>query len=150
MQKPIVVLTDGLSSRYDADMMQFCRKEDIHQSMGLPNTTELTQLLDQVFGNLHTCYSNEKDQVFDSEKVNQEGFMQILASVWDIWTAKESLIKAARRAGITSFGINVIDMQEDKFAREEAMIQFAPTESSDNVKVESPLNVQHGSKEYWR
>ena len=60
VQKPVVVLTDGHSSRYDADVMQFCRKEDIHQFMGLPDTTELTQLLDQVFANLQACYSNEK------------------------------------------------------------------------------------------
>ena len=56
------------------DMMQFSRKEDIHQFMGLPDTTELTQLLDQVFANLQACYSNEK-KVFDDEKVNREGFM---------------------------------------------------------------------------
>ena len=40
-------------------------------------------------------------------------------------------------------------MQKDKFAREEAVTQLTPTKSSDNVKVESPLNVWHGSKEYW-
>ena len=149
VRKPIVVLTDGHSSRYDADVMQFYRKEDIPQFMGLPDTIELTQLLDQVFANLHACYSNEKDQVFDGEKVNREGFMQILASIWDVWTTKESLIKAARRVGITSSGININDMQKDKFAREKAVTQLTPTKSSDNVEVESPLNVRHGSKEYW-
>ena len=81
VQKPIIVLTDDHSSRYDVDVMQFCRKEDIHQFMGLPDTTEPTQLLDQVFANLHTCYSNEKDQVFVGQKVNREGFTQILASI---------------------------------------------------------------------
>ena len=64
--------------------------------MGLPDTTELMQLLDQVFANLHACYSNEKDQVFDGEEVNRQGGMQILASIWDGWTTKKSLIKAAR------------------------------------------------------
>ena len=88
VQKPIIVLTDDHSSRYDVDVMQFCRKEDIHQFMGLPDTTELTQLLDQVFANLHTCYSNEKDQVFVGQKVNREGFTQTLASIWDIWTTR--------------------------------------------------------------
>ena len=125
VQKPIVVLTDGDSSRYDADVMQFYRKEDIPQFMGLPDTIELTQLLDW------------------------EGFMQILASIWDVWTTKESLIKAARRVGITSSGININDMQKDKFAREKGVTQLTPTKSSDNVEVESPLNVRYGSKEYW-
>ena len=41
-------------------------------------------------------------------------------------------------------------MQKDKFAREEAVTQLTPTKSSDNEKVESPLNVLRGSKEYWR
>ena len=54
--------------------------------MGLPGTTELAQLLDQVFANLQASYSNEKDQVFDDQKVNHERFMQILASIWDVWT----------------------------------------------------------------
>ena len=54
--------------------------------MGLPGTTELAQLLDQVFANLQASYSNEKDQVFDGQKVNHERFMQILASIWDVWT----------------------------------------------------------------
>ena len=68
VQKPVVVLTDGHSSRYDADVMQFCRKEDIHQFMGLPDTTELTQLLDQVFANLRACYSNEKKKFLMERK----------------------------------------------------------------------------------
>ena len=109
MQKPVVDLTDDHSSSYDADVIQFCRKEDVHQFMGLPDTTELTQLLDQVFANLHACYSNEKDQVFDGEKVNQKGFMQILASIWYVLTTKESLIKAARQVAITSSSININD-----------------------------------------
>ena len=33
----------GHSSRYDADVMQFCRKEDTHQFVCLPDTAELTQ-----------------------------------------------------------------------------------------------------------
>ena len=75
--------------------------------------------------------------------------MQILASIWDVWTTKESLIKTARRVGITSSSISINDMQKDKFAREEAVTQFTPTKSSENMKVESPLNILHGSKEYW-
>ena len=39
--------------------------------------------------------------------------MQILVSIWDVWTTKESLIKAARRVGITSSGININDMQKE-------------------------------------
>ena len=40
-------------------------------------------------------------------------YIQILASIWDVWTTKESLIKAARRVGITSSGININDMQKE-------------------------------------
>ena len=55
--------------------------------------------------------------------------MQILASIWDVLTTKEPLIKAARRVGITSSGININDMQKDKFAREEAVTQLTTTKS---------------------
>ena len=90
MQKPIFVLTDSHSSIYDEDVMQFCRKEDIHQFMGPPDTTELTQLLDQVFANLHACYSNEKDQVFDGEKVNREGFIYRYLPVFGMFGLQKS------------------------------------------------------------
>ena len=50
-------------------------------------------------------------------------YIQILASIWDVWTTKGSLIKAARQVGITSSGININEMQKDKFAREGAVIQ---------------------------
>ena len=64
VQKPIVVLTDGHSSRYDADVMQFCRKEDIHQFMGLPETTELAQL----FANLHAAIQMKKTKFLVKRK----------------------------------------------------------------------------------
>ena len=64
VQKPIVVLTDGHSSRYDADVMQFCRKEDIHQFMGLPETTELAQL----FANLHAAIQIKKTKFLVERK----------------------------------------------------------------------------------
>ena len=64
VQKPIVVLTDGHSSRYDADVMQFCRKEDIHQFMGLPETTELAQL----FANLHAAIQMKKTKFLVERK----------------------------------------------------------------------------------
>ena len=84
---------------------------------------------------MHACYSNEKDQVFDGEKVSREGFMQILADIWDSWTTKESLLKAARRVGITSSGINIHDIQTEKFIREEAVTQVTPKKNSRTVEV---------------
>ena len=48
--------------------------------------------------------------------------MQILASIWDVWTTHtKSLIIAAGQVGITSSGININYMQKDKFAREETV-----------------------------
>ena len=58
--------------------------------MGLPDTIEQTQLLDQVFSNLYTCYSNEKDQVFDGEKVNREGFIYRYLPVFGMFGLQKS------------------------------------------------------------
>ena len=43
--------------------------------------------------------------------------MIILANIWGKWASKESIVKAARVVGVTSTGLNVEGMQQDKFER---------------------------------
>ena len=123
VQKPIVVLTDGHLSRYDADMMQFCRKEDtsIHGSPwhNWADTTPWSSL----FKPIRLLFKWKRPSFWWRESKSRGIYIQILASIWDVWTTKESLIKAARQVGITSSGININEMQKDKFAREGAVIQ---------------------------
>ena len=76
-------MTDGHSSRFDLEVLEFCDKEKIHQFVSLPDATELLQTLDQCFATLHKCYTDEKDRLFDGDHDSREEFMHILGSIID-------------------------------------------------------------------
>ena len=83
-----------------------------------PDTTGVTQLLDQLNKNLHHEYRGTKDKMFtDFNSLNKEAFMMILGRIWNNWAPKQSIVKAARRVRVTSSSLNVNDMQQDKFIR---------------------------------
>ena len=90
IEKPIEVLTDGHSSRFDESVLQFLQQEQIHLFVGPPDTTGATQLLDQINQSLHTEYGSIKSQLFSPfSSINREGFMEILAEIWATWTNPE-------------------------------------------------------------
>ena len=79
VQKPVLVLMDGHSSRFDYDVLKFCSKNNIHLFVGPPDTTGVTQLLDQINHKLHHEYRLAKNDTFMShESINRNGFMLIL------------------------------------------------------------------------
>ena len=41
--------------------------------------------------------------------INCEGFMHILAEIWDQWAPEETIINAAERVGISKSGLDVKD-----------------------------------------
>ena len=43
-KKPVVVLTDGHSSRFNVDVLRTCRDEKLRQYLGPPGSTHVTQL----------------------------------------------------------------------------------------------------------
>lgn len=42
-------------------------------------------------------------------------FMSILAATWDKWASKETIIDVATMVGIIGYGLEVNNMQQDKF-----------------------------------
>ena len=60
IKKPVVILSDGHSSRFVADTFHFLRNNDIRLFVSPPDTTSVTQLLDQVNKALHESYKNKK------------------------------------------------------------------------------------------
>lgn len=43
------------------------------------------------------------------------GFMSILAATWDKWASKETIINVATMVGIIGYGLDVNNMQQEKF-----------------------------------
>ena len=54
--------------------------------------------------------------------INREGFIKILAALWLEWASKETIINAGKKVGISSGGLSVEWMQEDKFSRAQLCI----------------------------
>ena len=162
VQKPVVVLSDGHSSRFNAEVFNYLRKNEIMLFISPPDTTSVTQLLDQVNKSLHEAYRNKKKELYSStESIGIKDFMYILEEIWPNWISKESLVKAAKRIGITATGLDVDCMQKNKFEQAKALLSqdnVDPTDSLLNVSnvskssslIESPAKCRHGSKEYYK
>ena len=107
-----------------SDVLRFCHQKDVRQFLGPPDTTHVTQLLDQINASLHQSYCSHSENLFnENEVIDRQGFMNILASMWSSWATKETIVKAAKKVGISSDGLNWQWMQTDKFSQTEALIK---------------------------
>ncbi len=60
VQRPVIMMCDGHSSRFDLDVLRFCQDKQICLFLTPPDTTSVTQLLDQINNALHSSYRKEK------------------------------------------------------------------------------------------
>ena len=150
IQRPIVVLSDGHSSRFSCDTFSFMFQKLLKMFVGRPDTTGQTQLLDQINHSLHDAYRREKiEQFMQFKSVNRTGFLDILAGIRSSWASKDSIIGAGKRVGINATGLKVNWMQQEKFAIVEALLSGneGPLTSTPVPVVASP---QNGSAEYYK
>ena len=142
-ERPVVLTSDGHSSRFDYEILKFCHEKKIRLFISPSDTTWVTQLLDQCNRNIHLEYKVAKDDLFTPMmKVNREreGFMLSLAKMWDKWATSKLIRKAAKRVGISAVGLNVNDMQLEKFAQ-----------AANLVENERPAkHLRKGSAAYWK
>ena len=160
IQKPVVVLSDGHSSRFESKVFHFLCDKDIRLFISPPDTTSVTQLLDQVNKSLHEAYRNRKKELYSlSDRIGIKEFMTVLSDIWPNWVTSASLVKAAKRVGITESGLDVEYMQTEKFEQAE-LLQTCDANTSLNSSVlsdrsnkslvQSPAKCRSGSKEYWK
>ena len=64
VQRTVVLLSDGHSSRLNHDVMAFLLSKQIQLFITPPDTTGVTQLLDQLNKNIHQEYEKEKASMF--------------------------------------------------------------------------------------
>ena len=57
--------------------------------------------------------------------LNRESFMTILGDVWNKWSTPDLIVKSGKRVEISSNGLKVNWMQQDKFRRAEALLEPA-------------------------
>ena len=86
IKRPVVLLSDGHSSRLEYEVLVFLRSKQILLFVSPPDTTGVTQLLDQINKILHQEYETEKGSMFtEFNTLNREAFMLILATIWSRW-----------------------------------------------------------------
>ena len=98
---------------------------------------------------LHAEYRTEKDNLFTpAMSIHHEDFMMTLGNIWGNWAPPKKIINAAKRVGISSQGLDVGWMQQDKF--ETAARLMTVPENSQREVTESPQGVRIGSAAYWK
>lgn len=150
--RPVVLMADGHSSRFEYEVLQFLLEKQIWLFIGPAFSTSVTQLLDQLNKNLHQQYRKSKDNLFNAfQSINREAFMVILAEIWPLWATKEGLMKAAKRVGITKEALDVNFMQQDKFETAASLIRGEEDTPStpDPLRIISP-DKRKGSAEYFK
>ena len=161
IKRPVVVMTDGHSSRFDLDVLRFCHEKEIFQFVSPPDTTGLLQPLDQINSKLHTTYRDTvEENLLADNHVNRETFMRILAMMWPTWASPDTIKKAFKRCGVSKEGLSIENMQQDKFQSAELVttgcISEEPTTPSTKrnlagiMEAESPKNAKRGTSAYWK
>ena len=108
-----------------------CLEKKIRLFISPPDTTGVTQLLDQCNRNIHLEYKVAKACLFTpTMKVNREGFMLSLGNMWDKWATPTLIRKAAKRVGISAEGLNINDMQQDKFVQAANLVECERSENT--------------------
>ena len=99
----------------DLSILNFlCDKQLILYILPL-DTTGVTHRLDQVNQKIHSAYCSTKDELFTPfNTINKEGLMKILGNAWQKWITT-GLVNAAKCVGISTTGLNVNWMDEEKF-----------------------------------
>ena len=84
-------------------MLQFLKEKQMNLFITPPDTTGVTQLLDQINQSLHTSYREHKNILFFPEcTINHEGFMNILDKIWTEWKTADAIVRAAKRVGVSA------------------------------------------------
>ena len=153
--RPVVIIADGHISRFDTKVLKFLKDSNMRLHITPPDTTGVTQLLDQLNQSLHSEYRNTKNNLFSPEcTINREGFMQILAGIWESWTDSDSIVNAGKRVGVSKKGVGVHWMQQDKFAQAVSVIKVdepGPSTSTANSSlVASPQGVKRYTKTWYK
>ena len=92
IERPVVLTSDGHSSRFDFEILKFCYAKKIRLFISPPDTTGVTQLLDQCNKNIHLEYKVAKENLFTSlMTINREAFMLSLADMWDKWATPKTI-----------------------------------------------------------
>ena len=115
-KEPSLLVSDEHTSRFYHDVTNYLHDQQIPLFISLPDTIDLTQLLDQINYSVHDNYfQHKKKEYLCHQSNNCEGFVNIISKMRATWSSKESIINAEKRIEIGAIEVNVEWMQQSKF-----------------------------------
>ena len=154
------MLSDAHGSRLNHEILSFLLSRQIQLFVTPPDTTGVTQFLDQLNKNIQQEHEKEKASLFtDFNTLNREAFMLILANILEKWVAKETLVNATIKVGVTAPQLSVDMIQKDKFERAADIMDQSDEEPSTSTTILSTpvsailivsTNKRCGSAQYWK
>ena len=151
--RPVIIIADGHSSRFGEAVLEFLQAALLYLFILHPDTSGGTQLHDQMNAKLHALYDEKKALIYSSvSTLNRECFMNILSEAWPEFATPSLLVKAARRVGLSSEGLNINWMNQEMFKRADYLINrpATPAKESSAVVISSPIGVRKHSLEYYK
>ena len=83
IKKHVLLLSDRHASRFDFDVPNYLYEQQIFLFISQPNTTGVTQLLDQINHSLHDNYrQHKKEEYLYHQSINCERFINIISKMW--------------------------------------------------------------------
>ena len=151
--RPVIIIADGHSSRFGEAVLEFLQAALLYLFILHPDTLGGTQLHDQMNAKLHALYDEKKALIYSSvSTLNRECFMNILSEAWPEFATPSLLVKAARRVGLSSEGLNINWMNQEMFKHADYLINgpATPAKESSAVVISSPIGVRKHSLEYYK
>ncbi|KAK3269961.1 hypothetical protein CYMTET_21613 [Cymbomonas tetramitiformis] len=167
--RPVVEMTDNHDSRYDEQVLEFCKEKGIVQWSEKANTSGKFQALDQVNRQLHVEISkgvrefkrerlihlqtsDRDDRKLDISdiKVNTIDFIRIFCRVWFSWSTPMDRITAWRRVGICQNFLAPSEIDRAHFLVQETTIKRSSAPPSVTSFCASPEGIRRGSLEYYK
>ena len=112
-----VLIMDGHSSHYSADLLEFCQQNNIEVYGYPPHCTHALQGLDVVcFAKMKDCWKEELN-VFENlhnQGVNKEDFAEVWGRAYQTVFTEENIHSAFKATGIHPFNPDVISERQMK------------------------------------
>ncbi|KAK3234332.1 hypothetical protein CYMTET_55413 [Cymbomonas tetramitiformis] len=108
VKKPVLWLTDGQSSRFNLNVLDFAEENGLAEFVYPPHTTTAHALLDRVFHMWHNTYSKSVDdwsKANPGKSVTKAVFAAVFPGAWEKWTRSIRVQRVALKVGIGADGI---------------------------------------------
>ena len=129
VKKPVCWMTDGHSSRFNFEVLQWCRDNQWKIYVSPPHTTGIHQPLDQIFKTWHDIFNARVaswSELHTGIQLEKSTFINLFAEAWPKWTKPDIIVAAFRRCGVSIRGLDPAAIPQDKLKLSEMFLPTTP------------------------